>query len=119
MVPSLTVFEKYLDNELNNILYILVSSELTQRVELVEVVKEDMGLLEAMDMIRGLEYLSYDDRLSLGCSPWGREGSGETLHHLSVVFKGRLQGSWRDFLKGHVVIGEMALNQKRVCLDEM
>lgn len=47
-------------NRLNNILYILVSPELIQAVELV---KEDMGLLEAMDMIRELEYLSYDNRL--------------------------------------------------------
>lgn len=60
MVPSLSVFERYLDNELNNILNILVSPELIQAVEPV---KEDMGLLEAMDMVRGLEYLSYDNRL--------------------------------------------------------
>jgi len=48
-----------------------------------------MGRLEgvwrsATKMIRGLEYLSCEDRLrDLGCSPWRREGSGETLEQLA------------------------------------
>jgi len=34
---------------------------------------------EATKIIRGLEHLSYEKRLSWGCSAWRREGSGETL----------------------------------------
>ena len=33
----------------------------------------------ATKMIRGPEHLSFDDRLSWGCSAWRREGCGETL----------------------------------------
>ncbi|GAB0205444.1 mitochondrial enolase superfamily member 1 [Grus japonensis] len=46
--------------------------------------RRDMELLErvqrrAMKLIRGLEHLSYEDRLrELGCSAWRKEGSGET-----------------------------------------
>jgi len=47
--------------------------------------KKDMELLEQVQrrttkMIRGLEHLSYEDKLRvLGCSAWKREGYGETL----------------------------------------
>jgi len=46
--------------------------------------KKDMDVLErgqrrATQMIRGLEYLSYKDRLRWGCSAWRRKGSGVTL----------------------------------------
>jgi len=46
---------------------------------------KEMDVLErvqrsATKMIRGLEYLSYKDRLeSWGCSAWRRGGSGATL----------------------------------------
>ncbi|GAB0205486.1 hypothetical protein GRJ2_003014200 [Grus japonensis] len=62
--------------------------------------RRDMELLDRVQrrvtkLIRGLEHLSYEDRLrELGCSAWRREGSGENLQQPSSTSRG-LQESWR------------------------
>jgi len=88
--------------------------------------RKDMNLLErdqrrATRMIRGLEHLSYEERLrELGLFSLGkRRLLGKSYSSLPVP-EGGLQESWRGtFLPGHVVIGQqlMALNEKRVDLD--
>ena len=77
-----------------------------------------MDLLEQVQrmttkMIRGLEHLSYEDRLRLGIVPPGEEKPLRRPYSSLPVPKGTLQESWkRDFLQGHVVTeqGVMALN---------
>ena len=55
--------------------------------------KKDMDLLEqvqrrATKMVRGLEHLSYEDRLrQWGCLAWRREGSRETFQYIKEPYK--------------------------------
>lgn len=51
-------------------------------------------------MIRGMEHLSCQDRLSWGCSVWRKEGSGEMLLQSFNIYRRPARKMVINFLAG-------------------
>lgn len=71
-----------------------------------------------MELIRGMEHPSSEDRISLGCPAWRIEGPGKPNSSLPG-HEGTLQENQGGDFWSHVGIGQgrMTLNRKRLRLD--